>query len=65
MHPCGCCARSKIPRKVENNAQVRVRIFYVFLVIFCSFGPHFVDSGHHFVEYVKNWLGSWLSGTPM
>ena len=54
MQHCGCCARSKILCKVENSAQVGVRIFCVCLVIFCSFGPHFVDSGHYFVESIKN-----------
>ena len=42
------------PRKVESSTQVGVRILYVFFVIFCSFGLHFVDSGHYFVESVKN-----------
>ena len=49
----GCCIRSKMMHKEENDTQVGIIIFYVFLVIFCSFGPHYVDCGHCFVVSVK------------
>ena len=48
-----------------KNTQVRIIIFYVFLVIFCSFRSHYVDCGHDFVDSVKKELGSWLSGPSL
>ena len=40
--------------QVGNGVEVGVILFYVFLVIFCSFVLHVVVNGHYFVEYVKN-----------
>ena len=38
--------------EVEIGTQDEIIIFYVFLVIFCSFGSHYVDFGHYFVVSV-------------
>ena len=35
------------------------------LVIFCTFGLHYVDCGHYFVDFVKNQVGKMLSGPQM
>ena len=39
--------------KLEIDVEDEIIIFYVFLVIFCSFGPHCVDCGHYFVVSVE------------
>ena len=48
-HHRGCCTRSKTPHNWKMVRKEKNGIFYIFYVIFCSFGPYFVNIGHYFV----------------
>ena len=49
----GCYVSSKTLCNWKMACKMKNIIFYIFYVIFCSFGPYFVDIGHYFVESVK------------
>ena len=58
MQHHGCYTSSKTLHKWKMACKEENIIFYIFYVIFCSFGPYFDDIGHYFVELVRK-LSKW------